>query len=119
MYLSAAPVALVPEMVVTVTSTEPAAPAGAVTVSEVPPPLTMTFVPGVDPKVTAVAPEKVVPVTVTVLPPARGPPEGFTAVTVGIGGGAWTTRSIANPELAPAENWEDVGCTAPEPTAGL
>ena len=42
-------------------------------------------VPGVEPKSTAVAPVKLVPLTVTVLPPAAGPLFGLTPVTVGAG----------------------------------
>ncbi len=38
---------------------------------------------GVEPKSTAVAPVKSVPVMVTVVPPAVGPAVGLTAVTVG------------------------------------
>ncbi len=80
---SAALVELVPPDVVTVTSTEPTAPAGEVTVSEVPPPFTTTFVPGVVPKLTAVAPDRLAPVTVTDVPPAVGPTAGLTELTEG------------------------------------
>ena len=66
---------------VTVTSTVPV-PAGAVTVSEVAL-FTVTPVPAVAPKSTAVAPVKPVPVSVTEVPPATGPLFGLTAVTVG------------------------------------
>ena len=38
---------------------------------------------GLQPKLTALAPEKLVPVMVTVVPPASGPAMGLTAVTVG------------------------------------
>ena len=38
------------------------------------------------PNFTAVAPVKLVPVIVTVVPPAVGPEVGLTAVTVGAGG---------------------------------
>ena len=41
---------------------------------------------GVVPKSTAVAPVKLVPVTVTEVPPAAGPLEGLTPVTVGSAG---------------------------------
>src|SRR5579864_5721700 len=80
--VSAAVVGLVPSGVTTVTSTAPADLTGEVTVREVPPPLTVTPDPAVAPKSTAVAPVKFVPVTVTVVPPATGPPEGLTLVTV-------------------------------------
>ena len=39
------------------------------------------------PKLTAVAPVKPVPVTVTDVPPVLGPEVGLTPVTVGAGGG--------------------------------
>ena len=42
----------------------------------------------VAPNFTADAPVKFVPVTVTEVPPALGPDDGLTAVTVGAGGGA-------------------------------
>ena len=45
-------------------------------------------VPTVEPKWTAVAPDKLVPLTVTEVPPAVGPLEGLTEVTVGTAGGA-------------------------------
>ena len=70
---SAALVGLVPPGVVTVMSTVPTAPAGELTVSDVPPPFTTTLVPAVVPKLTAVAPERLAPVTVTEVPPAVGP----------------------------------------------
>jgi hypothetical protein len=74
----------VPLGVVTVTSTVPA-PEGALTVSEVEL-TTLMEVPGfADPKSTAVAPVKPVPVTVTEVPPAAGPLLGLTPVTVGAG----------------------------------
>ena len=68
---SEAPAELVPPGVVTVMSTGPGVPAGAVAVmavSEV-----TAKVAGVPPKVTAVAPARPVPVTVTAVPPAVGP----------------------------------------------
>ncbi len=40
---------------------------------------------GVGPNVTLVAPVKLVPVTVTVVPPVVGPLDGLIAVTVGTG----------------------------------
>ena len=64
------------------TSTVPAACAGAVTwisVSE----MTVIFVPASPPKVTPVAPVKPVPVIVTTVPPAVGPVVGATLVMVG------------------------------------
>ena len=80
---SAALVALVPPTVVMRTSTVPV-PAGAVAVICVAL-LTVKPVAAVAPKVTAVAPEKLVPVTVTVVPPLVGPLVGEMEVTVGAG----------------------------------
>ena len=65
----------------TVTSTVPV-PAGAVAVSEVAE-TTVKEVAAAVPNSTAVAPVKLVPVTVTLVPPAVGPLVGLTAVTVG------------------------------------
>ena len=48
--------------------------------------LTVNVVAAVVPNFTAVAPVKLVPVMVTVVPPAVGPELGLTAVTVGSGG---------------------------------
>ena len=58
---------------------------GAVTVREVSL-MTLMLAPGagVDPKVTAVAPVKPVPVNATVVPPVVGPDRGLTPVTVGV-----------------------------------
>jgi len=83
-YWSAPEVADVPPPVVTVTSTVPAAPAGAVAVIEV---SELTVKPSAfaAPNFTAVAPEKPVPVIVTGVPPAVGPAVGEIDVTVGTG----------------------------------
>jgi hypothetical protein len=75
-------VALVPPAVVTVTSTVPAEPAGAVAVIDVAL-LTVNDVALVAPNLTAVVPVKLVPVIVTLVPPAVGPATGETLVTVG------------------------------------
>ena len=75
-------VASCPRGVVTVTSTVAAASAGEVAVMEVAL-LTVTPVPAVAPKSPRVAPVKLVPVTVTEVPPAVGPELGLTVVTVG------------------------------------
>ena len=80
MYLSLAPVPLVPPSVVTVTSTVPV-PAGAVAVILVA--VAVTFVAGVAPKLTAMGFDSSVPLIVTVVPPVEGPAEGLTLVTVG------------------------------------
>ncbi|OWG15638.1 hypothetical protein KDK82_3131 [Delftia sp. K82] len=79
---SAALVALVPPTVVMRTSIVPAAWAGAVAVICVAL-LTVNPVAAVAPKVTAVAPDRLVPVRVTVVPPAVGPAVGEMDVTVG------------------------------------
>ncbi len=80
--MSAAPGVEVPPAVVTVTSTGPTEPAGLSTVISVAE-TTTTLVPAVDPKSTAVAPVKLVPVRVTEVPPVEGPLVGDTTVTVG------------------------------------
>ena len=80
----AAAVALVPPGVVTVMFTTPAAPAGAVAVIEVAL-LTVKLAAAVAPKLTAVAPVKLVPVSVTTVPPAVVPEVGEMPVTVGAG----------------------------------
>ena len=72
-----------PPGVVTVMSTVPAEPAGAVAVIWVALLTTMTPVALVAPNLTAVAPVKLVPVIVTLVPPAVGPADGLTLVTVG------------------------------------
>src|SRR5580704_14819853 len=71
---SAGLTALVPRGVVTVTSTTPALPAGMVAVMVV----ALTTA-----KVAAVAPVKLVPVTVTAPPPAVAPTVGLRPVTAG------------------------------------
>ena len=78
---SAGEIAEVPPAVVTRTSIVPV-PAGDVAVIEVAE-LTVKPVAGVAPKVTAVAPLRLVPVIVTGVPPAPGPDIGEIEVTVG------------------------------------
>ena len=78
---SAVLLALVPPTVVTRTSTVPV-PAGDVAVICVAL-LTVKPVAAVLPKVTAVAPPRLVPVRVTVVPPVCGPLLGEMEVTVG------------------------------------
>lgn len=70
-----------PPVVVTRISTVPE-PAGAVAVIWVAL-LTVKPVATAPPKVTAVAPEKLVPVMITVVPPEAGPEVGETLVRVG------------------------------------
>jgi hypothetical protein len=77
-------VVLVPPAVVTVTSTVPAASAGAVIVREVSE-TTSSDVPAWVPKSTAVANVKPDPVTVTEVPPKIEPELGLTPVTTGSG----------------------------------
>jgi hypothetical protein len=79
---SALVIADVPPGPVTVTLTVPAACAGEVAVIDVAL-LTTKLVAAVEPKWTAVAPLKLVPVMVTLVPPLTGPTFGLTAVTVG------------------------------------
>ena len=81
MYWSAADVADVPPVVVTLTSTVPV-PAGDVAVIWVAE-LTVKVVAAVAPKITAVAPVNPVPLMVTVVPPDPGPEVGEIDVTVG------------------------------------
>ena len=75
-------VVLVPPAVVTVMSTVPALPAGAVAVIWVPL-LTVKAVAAVAPNLTALAPARFVPVIVTLVPPAVGPAAGLMLVIVG------------------------------------
>ncbi|MGY4359591.1 hypothetical protein ACVW0J_006084 [Bradyrhizobium sp. i1.7.7] len=87
---SAADVADVPPAVVTRTSTVPV-PAGdvaAIWVAE----LTVKPAAAVAPNVTAVAPVKLVPVMITLVPPPPGPDVGVIEVMVGAG----TGRLIVN-----------------------
>jgi hypothetical protein len=79
---SAVLVALVPADVVTVMSTFPALPAGEVAVIEVAL-ATVNEAAAVAPNLTAEAPVKLVPVTVTLVPPAVVPELGLTELTAG------------------------------------
>ena len=72
----------VPPGVITATSTAPAACAGVVAVM-VFALTTVKLVAATPPNVTAVAPVKLVPVIVTLVPPATGPEPWLTLVTVG------------------------------------
>ena len=83
--------------VVTVTSAMPA-PAGEVAVICVGL-TTEKLAAGVAPKLTALAPVKSVPVIVTLVPPAAGPDDGLTPVTVG--GGTNVNRSAELVALVP------------------
>ena len=97
---------------VTVMSTVLAAPAGEVAVMEVEE-LTVKLLAGVVPKVTAVAPVKLVPVRATEVPPAVDPELGLTAVTVGAEEFVAVMSTAAAPEV-PAGLWEAVGVAAAE-----
>ncbi len=67
----------------TVTSTGPTGPAGAVAVMLVA--LLTVKTAAVAPNLTALAPVKFVPVTVTEVPPVLTPDSGLTPVTTGVG----------------------------------
>ena len=74
---------LVPLGVVTVTSTvPPATSAGEVALAEVEE-MTVKLVAGVEPKATALAPVKLLPVMMTEVAPAGRPAAGLTTVTEG------------------------------------
>ena len=79
---SAALVADVPPAVVTVTWTVPAVPGGLTADTELSE-WTVTPVANVEPKSTAMVPLRLVPLMVTLVPPAVGPAPGLTAVTAG------------------------------------
>ena len=85
----------VPPAVVTPMSTVPV-PAGDVAVIWVAE-LTVKPVAAVAPNVTAVAPVKLVPVMITVVPPVPGPDVGEIEVTVGAGGAEQVTVAWADP----------------------
>ena len=86
MNLAAAFVALVPEGVVIVTSTSPAAWAGEVAVTLVSDPKVKSA--SASPNRTEMTPVRLVPVMVTVVPPATGPTVGSRPVMVGAGIGS-------------------------------
>ena len=99
-------VALVPPAVTTVTSTAPD-PAGDVAVMEVAL-FTVTADAAIPPKSTSEAPVRLVPLTLTDVPPVLGPVFGFTPVTVGDGGGGpavidtfWTAWISVRPPVPP------------------
>src|SRR6202795_4273547 len=115
--VSAELVGLVPEGVTTVTLTGPAGSAGEFTVREVPAPFTTTPVPGTDPKLTAVSPVKLLPVTVPEVPPAVVPVVGLTPVTTGPGGATKVKVSAELVGLVP-EGVTTVTLTGPADSAG-
>ncbi len=89
MYWSAELVALVPPGVVTVTSTVPTEAGGELAVIVVE--LVTVKVAAWLPNSTALAPNRLLPVMLTVVPPMVKPPVGVTAVTVGGGGSIRST----------------------------
>lgn len=97
---SADDVAEVPTGVVTVTSTVPV-PEWLVTVIVLSL-TTTTLVPAFAPKLTAVAPVKPEPMTVTDVPPANGPDTGLTLATTGggVGGGVPAPINCLSPNMA-------------------
>ena len=111
---SLALVALVPPAVTTVMSTVPD-PGGAVVVMEVAL-LTVKVDAASPPKSTSDAPVKLVPLTVTGVPPVLGPVLGLTPVTVGDGGGDpavmdtfWTAWISVRPPVPPVNPTRTVG----------
>ena len=56
--------------------------------------LTVKLIAGTPPNATAVAPVKLVPVIVTLVPPAAGPDVGLMPVTVGAGKSAEMARTL-------------------------
>jgi hypothetical protein len=108
-------VADVPTGVVTVMSTVAALSAGLVALIEVEE-LTLKLLAAVVPNATAVAPVKLVPVTVTTVPPANGPLAGLTAVTVGAPSKVnWSAEDVADVP----EELVTVMSTVPALSAGL
>jgi hypothetical protein len=105
----------VPLGVVTVTSTCPAAWAGATATIE-PEPLTVNDVAATFPKETAVAPERLLPEIVTEVPPAVGPVIALRLLTVGAGARYmnWSAALVA--ETPPAV--VTITSTAPAACAG-
>ncbi len=98
MYWSAGLVALVPPGVVTVMSTVPAVPAGAVAVIWVA--LSrVNDLAALAPKSTAVAPVKSLPDITTEVPPAPGPPDGLSARTTGAGAAQIAIEPIIPPPV--------------------
>src|SRR5258707_13110330 len=103
--------ALVPPAVVTVTSTVPT-PAGEVAVIWVAL-LTVKEAAALLPKLTAVAPEKLVPVMVTLVPPDVGPVFGLTLVTVGAAHCACGSLARPTADTTTAETAPSNGQTPP------
>ena len=113
---SAGVTALNPFGVVTVTSTVPAAPAGAVAETEVAE-VTLKMA-GTEPKSTAVAPLKPVPVMVTPVPPSLDPDVGLTEITAGPGPGVTKVNSSALVVALTAMGVMTVTSLVPAPAGG-
>ena len=110
-------VALVPAGVVTVMSTVPAASGGEMAVTCVPE-YTVKDAAATDPKSTAVAPRKFVPVIVTEVLPLVDPETGETPVTVG-GAPVWkVNRSAEDVALVPPDGVVTVTSTIPAASGG-
>jgi len=92
-YLKSVPAVAVPPGAVTLTVTVPAA-CGSVTALMVVELVTVKLAAVVVPNWTAVASVKLVPVTVTVVPPVVGPVAGANEVMVGTGAGRRSCRSM-------------------------
>ena len=97
-YVSALDSALVPAGPVTVTLTTPE-PGGAIAVNDVAE-ATATLVASIDPKVTVSPAEKLVPVSVTTVPPAEGPDVGFSAPAVEAEAVGFVQLTITGGEIA-------------------
>jgi len=104
----------VPPAVVTVTFTTPADSAGAVTVIDVGL-LAVRIVPATDPKFTAVAANKLVPVIVTVVPPNAVTEPGETELTAGAGISAKLRTELASDPLESNTNGTPDGTTLSPP----
>ena|SRR5690242_13140785 len=107
---------LVPPDVVTVTSTAPD-PAGttALICAEL---TTENDVAGVEPKLTAVAPVKLLPTTAIEFPPAAGPFDGLSEFTVGAGAAQIAIEPITPPPVLAASTLHEVLLTT-KPPVGL
>ena len=114
MKVSAELVGEVPADVVTVTSTGPDVPAGATAESEVAE-VTLKEVAGTEPNLTAVAPVKLVPVTVTGVPPFVGPEVGLSEVTLGATGAVVVAiTKIATAPATPLGDCVAAACSGPD-----
>jgi hypothetical protein len=106
---------LVPPGVVTVTSIAPD-PAGttALICAEL---MTENEVAGVEPKLTAVAPLRLLPTIAIVFPPAAGPIDGLSELTVGAGAAQITIDPMTPPPVLAASTLHEVLLTTNPPAA--